>query len=102
MALKSTGLLDRVQNLYNVVKDGQVLTPKQVQEIQRIAGVLYSTSESQQNKVGEYYTKLASDYQLDPSRVVRDLRPKNAASSGGLSPAEAKELQELRAKFGKP
>lgn len=82
MALKSTGLLDRFMNLHNTVMKGGVLTPAQATEIQRIAGVLYSTSEAQQKRVTDYYTKLSNDYKLDPSRVVRDLSPTGAAAGG--------------------
>lgn len=97
MALKSTGLLDRFTNLHNMIMKGGVLTPKQAQEIQRIAGVLYNTAEGQQKRVDDYYTKLATDYELDPARVVRNL----AAPAKGLSQAEQKELADLRARFGK-
>lgn len=82
MALKSTGVLDRFMNLHNVIMKGGVLTPTQVQEIQRIAGVLYNTAEGQQKKVEDYYTKLAADYNLDSSRIVRDMRGKTPSTSG--------------------
>jgi hypothetical protein len=73
MALKSTGLMDRFMNLHNTVSKGQVLTPTQAQEIQRIAGVLYQTAEAAQKKTSDYYTALANDYKLDAKRIVRDL-----------------------------
>ena len=98
MALKSTGMLDRFLNLHNVVMKGGVLTPSQASEIQRIAGTLYQASEGQQKRVGAYYTKLATDYQLDPARVVRDLSP--AGAPDGLTPSEAEELAALRKRFG--
>jgi hypothetical protein len=82
MALKSSGMLDRFTNLHNIVAKGQVLTPAQAKEIQRIAGVLYGTAESQQKKVGDYYTKLAAEYELEPSRIVRDLTPSGTAGGG--------------------
>jgi hypothetical protein len=78
MALKSTGGLDRFLNLHNTIMKGGVLTPSQAQEIQRIAGTLYQAAEGQQKRASDYYTKLATDYQLDPSRIVRDLSPQDA------------------------
>lgn len=82
MALKSTGMMDRFLNLHNTISKGQVLTPAQVKEIQFIAGKLYGTAEAQQKKVSDYYGKLAKDYELDPSRIVRDLSPMGAAAGG--------------------
>ena len=79
---RRTGVLDRFMNLHNVIMKGGVLTPTQVQEIQRIAGVLYNTAEGQQKKVEDYYTKLAADYNLDSSRIVRDMRGKTPSTSG--------------------
>lgn len=91
MALKSTGMLDRFTNLHNVVMKGGVLTPTQAKEIQRIAGVLYQTAEAQQKRVGDYYTGLATEYGLDPSRVVRDvsLMKREPAAGGAKAPGGA-------------
>jgi hypothetical protein len=95
MALKSTGLMDRFMNLHNTVSKGQVLTPTQAQEIQRIAGVLYQTAEAAQKKTSDYYTALANDYKLDAKRIVRDLtipmrreEPKAAAPASGVRVVE--------------
>ncbi len=102
MALKSTGLMDRFLNLHNVVTKGGVLTPAQAAEIQRIAGVLYQTAETNQKKVSDYYTGLANDYKLDPKRIVRDLSLGPAPQAAkGLSGAEQAELDALRKRFGK-
>lgn len=70
MALKSQGLLDRFMNLANVVQKGQVLTSTQAAEIQRIADVLYTTSEKQQTLLDDQYKGLAKEYGLDGNRVV--------------------------------
>ena len=83
MALKSTGLMDRFLNLHNVVMKGQVLTPSQVAEIQRIAGALYQTAEQQQGKLDAQYEGLAKQYGLDPGRVVMRQRAITAPPSKG-------------------
>lgn len=83
MALKSTGMLDRFMNLHNTIAKGQVLTPAQAKEIQRIAGTLYQTAEAQQKRVGDYYSRLAREYELDPARVVREMWQSGAPSAAG-------------------
>jgi hypothetical protein len=71
MALKATGMLDRFMNLHNTVLKGQVLTPKQAEEIKAIAETLYTTAAAQQAKTDEYYSGLATSYGLKPERVIR-------------------------------
>lgn len=87
MALKATGMLDRFMNIHNTILKGQVLTPKQAEEIKAIADTLYTTAEAQQNKTDEYFSGLAREYGLKPERVVRKQGSVMRKNDGQADPA---------------
>jgi hypothetical protein len=76
MALRSTGMLDRLTNLHNQVMHGGVLTPHQVEEVGKIADVVYEAANKGQQKRVQHYRDLSKQYNFDPNRVVPDLGPK--------------------------
>lgn len=97
IAMSSTGLLDRVSNYANTIINGQRITPQQRKEFQALADEFFKMSEQQYNAKANEYKGIASDYGLNADRVGG----KAAPAPGTLSPDEAKELEELRKRFGK-
>jgi hypothetical protein len=75
MALQSTGLLDRVMNIHNQIASGKVLTEKQVDEVGKIADVVYEAAQQGQRRRVDHYRTLSRQYNFDPARVVPDLGP---------------------------
>ena len=97
IAMSSTGLLDRVTNYANTIIKGQRITPQQRKEFQALADEFFKMSEQQFNVKANEYKGIASDYGLNADRVGG----KAATPAGSLSADEAKELEELRKRFGK-
>ena len=87
MALAATGALDRVQNYYNVLKNGKVLTPSQAKEFKAVGDQLYAAAETNQKQLDQHYTGRAKAYGLDPGKVVGDyyLKKKQEAAQGTQS-----------------
>ena len=87
MALAATGALDRVQNYYNVLKNGKVLTPSQAKEFKAVGDQLYAAAETNQKQLDQHYTGRAKAYGLDPGKVVGDyyLKKKQEAEQGTQS-----------------
>ena len=95
MALKAAGLWDRFTNLHNWVMKGQVLTPTQAEQIKEIAGVLYDTASQQQQKLDQYYGGLATQYGLEPQRVIRN-------QSAVMAPGSDQPVERSFSKSGRP
>lgn len=84
MALQSTGLLDRAMNLHNQVMAGKVLTPKQVEEIGKIADTVYNAAATGQGRRFETYRKMAGDYGFSGDRAVPELRLPQQPKAGTM------------------
>lgn len=82
MALNSTGMMDQFLNLHNRVLSGKVLTPKQVEEIGKVADIIYGAAEEGQARRFENYRKSATQYGFDVERTIPDLRPKMMPKPG--------------------
>lgn len=96
LALRSTGMFDRFMNIQNTIAMGQVLTPSQVQDISKIAESLYGAAEKQQARTDAYFSGLATEYGLEPRRVIRDHRAvmRDAPTPAPTpSPAPAKTIK---------
>jgi hypothetical protein len=94
MALAATGTLDRVQNTWQRMQKGQVLTPMQVAEFKSVAEKLYGAAEQNQKGLDEHYATRAKAYGLDPNKVIGDYyikKPKVEPKSGGASGSFASE-----------
>ncbi len=70
-------MMDRVLNLHNQVLSGKVLTSKQVEEIGKIADVVYKAAEEGQTKRYDQFRGMAKDYGFNLDRAVPDYRPKS-------------------------
>ena len=108
MALAATGAIDRMENYYNTLKNGKVLTESQAKEFKLVGKQLYEAAKTNQTQLDQHYTGRAKAYGLDPSKVVGDYYLKEKPASAptttpapALSPAEQQELAQLRARFKK-
>ena len=106
MALAATGTLDRVQNTWQRMQKGQVLTPMQVAEFKSVAEKLYGAAEQNQRGLDEHYSARAKAYGLDPGKVVGDyyvkkppaVETKQRGASGSFATepsAHPPDIQEL-------
>lgn len=110
MALAATGTLDRVQNTWQRMQKGQVLTPMQVAEFKSVAEKLYGAAEQNQKGLDEHYSTRAKAYGLDPGRVIGDyyvkkpkVEPKSRGASGSFDTeqsAHPADIQELLKRHG--
>lgn len=70
MAMRASGLMDRVTNYGNMVLTGQKLTPKQRKDFQSLADRLMSESVKAYNSKRTEYDKLGSEYGLNAGRAL--------------------------------
>ncbi len=89
MAMAATGMLDRVQNYFEKLKAGTVLTPSQRADFLQSATALYNAAYGRYAPVVEQYRSMASQYKLNPDRVVR------IPSSPGALPANPAQNDPL-------
>jgi hypothetical protein len=83
-------VLDRAANYYNILKLGQVLTPKQAEDFKAIAGQIYGAAQQQQQLIDKDYRTKAETYKLRPDMVIQDLgqnaKPKPATPAAPALP----------------
>lgn len=70
MAMKTNGALDRMGNYINVIQSGQVLTAQQKQDFAKLIKAYSNASNEAQRNLNKKYGQIASEYGLDPKRVV--------------------------------
>ena len=73
MAMAATGVLDRAQNYFNMLKTGQKLTPAQREDFKTSAGQLYKAAENIAIPIQSGYRSIAADYGINPNSVVIDI-----------------------------
>lgn len=69
-AENSSGVPDKIRNLYNRVIDGERLNNNQRKEFIRAAGGLYETESGNLNRLNQRYSNIAGQYGIDPARVL--------------------------------
>jgi hypothetical protein len=69
-AQNAAGIPDRVVNAYNKALSGQLLNPKQRQDFSGQANTLYQAQKDRFDGIAQEYRGYASDYGVDPERVV--------------------------------
>lgn len=79
MALAAQGAFDKMTNYFNVLQNGQVLTPSQAREFEYIAGQVYKAAEDGQRQLDRDYKQKAGRYSLNPENVVTEYYPQEAA-----------------------
>jgi hypothetical protein len=92
MALNASGWFDRAANVAQTLKSGRVMTPQQKKNLSDAADALFQEAAATQRQIDSAYTKRATDYGVNPQRVVVDLG-QNAKPAG--QPAKPK-LGEVR------
>ena len=70
MAMKTNGALDRMGNYINVIQSGQVLTKQQKADFAKLIKSYSNASNEAQRNLNKKYGQIASEYGLDPKRVV--------------------------------
>jgi len=70
MAMKTNGALDRMGNYINVIQSGQVLTTQQKADFAKLIKTYSNAANEAQRNLNKKYGQIASEYGLDPKRVV--------------------------------
>jgi hypothetical protein len=70
MAMKATGKIDQLTNYFNVVENGQVLTPDQKKEFSRLVKQFVGAAAEAQNRRNQRFSKRAKAYGLNTENVV--------------------------------
>jgi hypothetical protein len=70
LASNAGGVDETVRSMYNSLINGERLTPELRQQFVAAADQLYAESAGNLGNVNERYSDIASDWQIDPSRVV--------------------------------
>ena len=70
MAMAATGAIDRLQNYFQRLQNGQVLNPAQRADFKRSAELAYQASKDVYNQTANRYRTLAESYNVDPNNVV--------------------------------
>ena len=70
MAMAATGAVDRMQNYFQRLQNGQMLNPAQRADFKRSAELAYQASKDVYNQTAGRYRTLAQSYNVDPNNVV--------------------------------
>lgn len=91
-AQNAAGIPDRIRNMYNRAKSGNLLNSKQRAEIEGEARKVFEQQRKSQDEVDKRYKGMAERAGLDPQNVVADM-----ATPGELPPQAAAMLKEGQA-----
>lgn len=91
MAMAASGLLDRVSNYATNIINGTKLTPTQRADFQRLADALYSESVKAYNAKGNEYRSIATDYGMNPERIIG--APVSAPATGKVGKSQYVETR---------
>jgi len=70
MAMNATGAIDRVQNYFQKLQNGQVLNPEQRADFKRAAQLAFSAAQDTRDRTSARYVDLANSYNVDANNVV--------------------------------
>jgi hypothetical protein len=84
MAMNATGAIDRVQNYFQKLQNGQVLNPEQRADFKKAAQLAFSAAEDTRNRTSARYVDLANSYNVDANNVV--LRGKGTSKPAEKQP----------------
>jgi hypothetical protein len=91
MAMNATGAIDRVQNYFQKLQNGQVLNPEQRADFKKAAQLAFSAAQDTRDRTSGRYVDLANSYNVDANNVV--LRGK-----GTSKPTEAQPTPQRNTK----
>jgi hypothetical protein len=83
-AQNTTGIAGTIINLYNQAVDGTLLNPQQRQEFVNTANQLLQVAQGAYDTTSNYYRGLATQYGMDPDRIVPP-SGQSVVSAGGPS-----------------
>ena len=100
LAVNATGVMDKVYNYANMIKTGQKLNPAQRQDFYNSAKAINEAFQAEAGKVKNTYRGIAKQYNLNPDNATLgpEFKPTEKPAAG-LTPAEQKELEQLRERF---
>ena len=70
MAMAATGAIDRMQNYFQRLQNGQILNPAQRADFKRSAEMAFNAARDTRNQTANRYMELANSYNVDPNNVV--------------------------------
>lgn len=91
MAMAATGAIDRMQNYFQRLQNGQMLNPAQRADFKRSAELAYQASKDVYNQTANRYRTLAESYNVDPNNVV-------LSGKGASKPAEKQPIPQKNTK----
>lgn len=97
-AQNAAGIPDRVRNLYNRAASGQRLNDQQRADFVASAGSVFRNRKSRFDEISSEYRSYASDYGVDPNRVVTVERGGDP-QGGGRSNAPKRAVDAYKARF---
>lgn len=84
MAMNATGAIDRVQNYFQKLQNGQVLNPEQRADFKKAAQLAFSAAQDTRDRTSSRYVDLANSYNVDANNVV--LKGKGASKPTETQP----------------
>jgi hypothetical protein len=91
MAMNATGAIDRVQNYFQKLQNGQVLNPEQRADFKRAAQLAFNAAQDTRDRTSSRYVDLANSYNVDANNVV-------LKGKGTPKPVEKQPIQQRNTK----
>ncbi|CAB5194411.1 hypothetical protein UFOVP177_5 [uncultured Caudovirales phage] len=91
MAMNATGAIDRVQNYFQKLQNGQVLNPEQRADFKKAAQLAFSAAQDTRDRTSSRYVDLANSYNVDANNVV-------LKGKGTSKPSEKQTIQPRNTK----
>ena len=88
-ASNAAGIPERIRNMYNKAKDGQILDGNQRAQFRNTANNLFSKAEASHGKLRSEFTRLADLRGFNPAEVIVDFSAPSPAQPGGGPAAPA-------------
>lgn len=84
LAMAATGAIDRMQNYFQRLQNGQMLNPSQRADFKRAAELAYQAAEETYGQISDQYVDLSKSYGVSPDNVV--LKSKRDAGKPNAKP----------------
>lgn len=86
MAMAATGAIDRMQNYFQRLQNGQVLNPDQRADFKKSAAFAFNAAKETRDQTASRYVNLANTYNVDPNNVVLKSKSANSKPSAPSKP----------------
>lgn len=84
-AQNAAGIPDKLRNMYNKMVNGEILQPGQRADFVNRSEQLYDVHYQKQMQFNKEFARIASEYKLDPNKVVLDLGFQPSTIKKGLT-----------------